>query len=135
MGAEASMGSVLVGHAHQRLSEGLRGWLQASFEGVFMVADAASLIAGAHRLQPQLVVVDLALAEGRLAPLLAELQRRAPGCRTLVLSDYDDARVDASILSAGADRVVHTASLATELLAAVNAVLEGWRFGSPPGAH
>ena len=68
---------MLVGHAHQRLSEGLRAWLLASFEGVFMVADRPSLIDGAHKLQPALLVVDLALAEGDLAGLAAKLRRAA----------------------------------------------------------
>lgn len=126
---------VLLGHAHQRLSEGLRACLQASFDGVFVVADTASLIVGARKLQPQLVVLDLALAEGRLADLMAELQRGAPRSRTLVLSDHEDVGVDASIRSAGADGVVHKVSLATELMPAVDAVLEGWRDDRPRGAH
>ena len=124
-------GGVLVGHAHQRLSEGLRGWLQASFNGVYMVADRASLIEGAHRLQPVLVVADLALAEGDVAALLAELHRAAPHSPALLLSDYDDARVDAAALAAGAAGVVHKSSLAADLSAAVEAVLAGGRFGSP----
>ena len=128
-------GGVLVGHAHQRLSDGLRGWLQASFDGVYMVGDRASLVEGAQRLQPLLVVVDLALAEGNLAALLAELQAQAPASRTLLLSDYDDARVDAAALAAGAAGVVHKSSLGTDLLAAVEAVLAGRPFTSPPGAH
>ena len=68
---------MLVGHAHQRLSEGLHAWLLASFEGVFMIADRPSLIDGAHKLQPALLVVDLALAEGDLAGLAAKLRRAA----------------------------------------------------------
>ena len=95
-------GGVLVGHAHQRLSEGLRGWLQASFDGVYMVADRSSLIEGAHRLQPQLLVVDLAFADGNVAALLAELHRQAPHSPALLLSDYDDASIDAAALAAGA---------------------------------
>ncbi|HMN76134.1 MAG TPA: response regulator [Burkholderiaceae bacterium] len=126
-------GGVLVGHAHQRLSEGLRGWLQASFDGVYMVADRTSLIEGAHRLQPVLVVVDLALAEGNVAALLAELQREAPHSPTLLLSDYNDARVDAAALAAGAAGVLHKSSLAADLSAAVEAVLAGRPFTSPPG--
>ena len=126
---------MLVGPTHQRLSEGLRGWLSASFNGVFMVADQPSLIEGAHKLQPALVVVDLALAEGNLAPLLAELRRHAPASRMLLLSDYDDPGVDEAALSAGADGVVHKASVATDLCAAVDAVLAGRQFTSPSGAH
>jgi DNA-binding NarL/FixJ family response regulator len=132
---KAHAGGVLVGHAHQRLSDGLRGWLQASFDGVYMVADRTSLVEGAQRLQPLLVVVDLALAEGNLAALLAELQAQAPASRTLLLSDYDDARIDAAALAAGAAGVVHKSSLGADLSAAVEAVLAGRSFTSPPGAH
>jgi DNA-binding NarL/FixJ family response regulator len=125
-------GGVLVGHAHQRLSEGLRHWLQASFEVVYMVGDRASLVEGAGNLQPVLMVVDLALAEGDLASLVAELHALAPASRMLLLSDYDDAGADAAALSAGADGVVHKATLAAELSAAVEAVLEGRRYTSAP---
>ena len=124
-------GGVLVGHAHQRLSEGLRGWLQASFDGVYMVADRSSLIEGAHRLQPALLVVDLAFAEGDVAALLAELQSQAPHSPALLLSDYDDASIDAAALAAGAAGVVHKSSLAAELLPAVEAALAGRRFLAP----
>ena len=124
------VGGVLVGHPHQRLSEGLRGGLQASFDGVFMVADRSSLIDGAQRLQPALLVVDLSLAEGDVAALLAELRNQAPHSPTLLLSDYDDARIDAAALAAGAAGVVHKASLADELLPAVEAVLAGRRFSA-----
>jgi DNA-binding NarL/FixJ family response regulator len=128
-------GGVLVGHPHQRLSEGLRGWLQASFEGVFMVADRASLIEGAHRLLPALMVVDLAFAEGDLASLLAELRSRSPHSCVLLLTDYDDARVDAAALAAGAAGVVHKSTLAADLSTAVEAVLAGRPFTSALGAQ
>ncbi|MCU0923001.1 MAG: response regulator [Burkholderiaceae bacterium] len=134
MAAGASARCVLVAQGHPRLSEGLRGWLQASFDGVFMVADRASLLEGVQRLQPALVVVDLALAEGRLAELLAHLQQQAPHSRTLLLSDYDDPRADAAALAAGAAAVVHKSALAHELSPAVDAVLAGRRFSPTEGS-
>lgn len=123
-------GCVLLGQSHQRLSEGLRGWLQASFERVFIVADRASLLDGAKHLKPALVIVDLALAEGRLDSMLAELQQQAPGSPTLLLSDYDDVRADAAALAAGAAGVVHKSSVASDLSSAVDAVLAGRHFTS-----
>jgi DNA-binding NarL/FixJ family response regulator len=133
MPADPLRGCVLVAHGHQRLSEGLRGWLQASFEGVFVVADQSSLIEGAHKLQPALLVIDLALAGGELPTLLATLRTQAPRSRMLLLSEHDNPRADASILSAGADGVVHQATLAADLSSAVDAVLAGRRFTSAPG--
>jgi two-component system NarL family response regulator len=127
-------GGVLVGHAHQRLSEGLRQWLQASFEVAYMVGDRASLCEGAQRLQPALMVVDLALAGGDLAGLSAELHCRAPSSRLLLLSDYDDAGADAAALSAGVDGVVHKSRLPAELSEAIDTVLAGHRYVSTPGA-
>jgi DNA-binding NarL/FixJ family response regulator len=131
MGTPTLMGCALVGHEHQRLTEGLRRWLLDRFDSVFMVADAASLTAGASKLQPRLVVLDLSLAAGRLAPLLSELRQLAPHSRVLVLSDHDDTRVDWLILSDGADGVVHKTALASDLSPAVDAVLAGRRFGAP----
>jgi DNA-binding NarL/FixJ family response regulator len=120
-------GCVIVAQPGPRLSDGLRGWLQCSFEAVFVVADRPSLLAGAQHLQPALVLLDLTLAEGRLGVLLGELQQRAPASRTLVLSDHDDAAIDAATLAAGASGVVHKATLAAELWPAVDAVLAGRR--------
>lgn len=116
-------GCAIVAQPGARLSDGLRGWLQSSFDAVFVVADCASLLAGAQRLQPALVLLDLTLAEGRLGALLGELQQRAPASRTLVLSDHDDAAIDAATLAAGASGVVHKATLAAELWPAIDAVL------------
>lgn len=131
----ANAGSVLIGHAQRRLSEGLRDLLQASFDGVFMVADRPSLIEGASRLQPALIVFDLSFAAGNLRALVADLHRKSPASRTLLLSGHDDPTTDAAMLSAGADGVVHHASLATDIPNAVDAVLAGRRYPSPSDAN
>jgi DNA-binding NarL/FixJ family response regulator len=131
----ANAGSVLIGHAQRRLSEGLRDLLQSSFEGVFMVADRPSLIEGASRLRPVLIVFDLSLAAGDLHALVADLHRESPDSRTLLLSDHVDPLVDTAMLSAGADGVVHHVSLAAEIPIAVDAVMAGRRYTSPSGAH
>jgi len=118
-------GCALVAQPSPRLSEGLRDWLQTWFEVVIGVADRPSLIEAAHKLQPALVLVDVALAEGDLPALLDTLRRRAPLAFTLLLSDYDERSVDAVALSAGADAIVHKNALPGELGAAVEAMLDG----------
>ena len=80
------------------------------------------------------MLVDLALAAGRLEALLAELRSLAPHSRALVLSDHDDARADAAALAAGAADVVHKATLAADLGGAVERALANLP-GPPPGAR
>jgi hypothetical protein len=92
-------GSASVGHAHHGCPRGCAGLLQASFDGVFLVADRPSLIEGAGKLQPTPVVADLALAEserlysgrsrtmnhGRFAGLLRQAPPALPFPRARVL--------------------------------------------------
>ena len=126
---------VLLADRHHGLSEGVRGLLETTFSGVFMVADEASLMEGASRLRPSLVVVDLSLAHGDVAAMLDSLHRRAPDAKVLLLSVHDEPSVTATVLAAGADGVVLTRAIATDLLPAVDAVLAGQRYVSPAVAH
>jgi DNA-binding NarL/FixJ family response regulator len=127
-----SVGRVLVGHPHQRLSEGLRDWLQASFAGVFIVADRSSLLDGALKLQPALVIVDRTLAAGDVGGMLDELHRGAPASRILLISGSQVSDADLAALSPGRDGIAHTDALVRDLSAAVDAVLAGRDFVAPP---
>lgn len=121
---------VLLADRHHRLSEGVRGLLETEFGGVFMVADQASLIAGAQRLSPVLVVVDVALAEGDVAELLRSIHDRAPAAKVLLLSVHDEPSVASAAIAAGADGLVLKRSIATDLMPAVDALLAGRRYVS-----
>lgn len=125
------MQCVLLGERHHGLSDGVRGLLDTAFDAVFMVADEGSLMEGAVRLQPTLVVVDLALAQGDLACLLDGLHKHAPSAKVLLLSVHDESEVVAAAVAAGADGVVLKRNIATELLPAIDALLAGQRFPSP----
>jgi DNA-binding NarL/FixJ family response regulator len=72
---------VLLADSHHRLTEGVRRLLETAFETVIMVADEASLLEGARRVQPDMAVVDLSLALERLPQdltALAPASRRPP---------------------------------------------------------
>ena len=105
--------------------------LETTFDKVFMVADQGSLMEGAERLRPQVIVVDLSLAQGDSASFLRRLRERAPTAKLLLLSVHDEPTVTSSVLTAGADGVVLTRSIATDLLPAVDAILAGQRYVSP----
>lgn len=129
------MQCVLLGERHHGLSDGVRGLLDASFGAVFMVADETSLVEGAARLQPTLVVVDLALAKGDLPNLIEVVRRQAPSAKVLLLSVHDDSSVAADAIAAGADGLVLKREIGTELLVAVDEILAGRRYLSPAVEH
>jgi two-component system secretion response regulator SsrB len=133
--SEQLAGCVLLADRHHGLSEGIRSLLETTFSSVFMVANEASLIEGAGRLQPAVVVVDLSLAAGDMFGLVRKLRVRAPGAKVLLLSVHDEPTVARSAAAAGADGVVLKRAIATELLPAVDAILAGQRYVSPAEAR
>jgi DNA-binding NarL/FixJ family response regulator len=116
---------VLLADRHHGLSEGIRGLLESEFEAVVMVADETSLIESAVKLEPRIVVADLALARGESFGWLRRLLARCPGSRVVVLSAHDDSTVMQAALAAGAAGFVLKREIATRLLPTIEAVLAG----------
>ncbi len=116
---------VLLADRHHGFTEGVRGLLETTFDAVVMVADEASLLESAARLQPTLAVVDLSLARADNLRWLGELRARCPRLKLIVLSVHDETSVRDATLRAGADAFVTKRAIATDLLSAVDAVLAG----------
>jgi DNA-binding NarL/FixJ family response regulator len=114
---------VLLAERHHGLSDGVRGLLETAFSAVFMVADVTSLLEGAARIRPQLVVVDASLAGGDLPGLLQALREVAPETKVVLLSVHEAADVVTTGLSSGADSIVQKHSIATDLLPAIDALM------------
>jgi DNA-binding NarL/FixJ family response regulator len=125
---------VLLADRHPGLMEGLRGLLETTFEAVVMVADEVSLIESATRLEVALAVVDLSLTRGGGLAMVRRLRARCPEMKLIVVSDLDDATVSRSALEAGANGFVLKRAIATDMLAAVDAVLAGQLYVSPKAA-
>jgi DNA-binding NarL/FixJ family response regulator len=123
--------SVLVADPHHGVSEGVRGLLATSFRAVVMVADEVSLFESAGRLQSDLAVVDLSLSRGGGLELVRRLRASFPTMKLIVVSVHDHASLSRSVLDAGADGFVTKRAIATDLLAAADAVLAGVRYVSP----
>lgn len=116
---------VLLADRHHGLTEGVRGLLETAFGTVVMVADEASLLDGANRIQPDVAVVDLSLARDAGLGWLHALRQRCPDLKVIVLSVHDEQSVRRAALEAGADAFVLKRAIATELLTAVDAVRAG----------
>jgi DNA-binding NarL/FixJ family response regulator len=122
---------VLLADKHHGLIEGVRGLLETTFGTVFMVGDEASLIDGVERLEPSVIVVDLAIAGGNWLHLLRTLRERSPTSKVIVLSMYDELSVVRAALGAGANGFVLKRTIATDMLDAIDAVLGDKSYISP----
>jgi len=117
-----SLSCVLLADRHHGLSEGVRGLLSTAFGSVVMVADEASLIEGACRLQPDVAIVDLSLARDSNLNWLQALRESCPGLKVIVLSVHDEQSVRDAVMRAGADAFVLKRAIATDLLGVVDAL-------------
>ena len=122
---------VLLADPHHGLSEGVRNLLAATFEAVVMVADEVSLFESAGRLQSDLAVVDLALSRGNGLDLVRRLRGRFPDMKLIIISVHDASVLSRSVMEAGANGFVAKRAIATDLLAATDAVLAGQPYVSP----
>lgn len=93
-----------------------------------MVSDDRSLCDSARRLQPRVVVVDVALAQGDICGLIRRLRSSASGSKVILLGAHIEAAIVAAAKEAGADAMVNKRAIASDLLRAVDAVLRDEPF-------
>ena len=123
---------VLLADRHHGLTEGVCGLLRTAFDAVVMVADEASLLESAKRLQPVVAVVDLSLAPGGSLQWLKQLRSLCPSVKLILLSVHDEPSVRRLAMESGADGFVLKRAIATDLLPTVDDVL-GRKSCSPAG--
>jgi two-component system secretion response regulator SsrB len=123
--SEKPLSCVLLADRHHGLTEGVRSLLETAFGSVVMVADEASLLDGAGRLQPDVAVVDLSLARDSGLGWLRVVRERCPNLKVIVLSVHDEQAVRRAALAAGADAFVLKRAIASDLLPAVEQVRGG----------
>jgi DNA-binding NarL/FixJ family response regulator len=130
---------VLLADAHPNMLEAVRGLLTGRFAATVMVADEPSLLEAVGRMEPDLVVVDLSLPVLGGVNAVRSLLSRYPSLRVIVLSVHDEQPALAQALGAGAAGFVLKRTAASDLTAAVDAVLRGETYvsavpGRRPGA-
>jgi len=115
---------------HAILRDGLKSLLDLESDVVIVGAFECfeSSLEGIRLLQPDVVVLDLALPRGSGIDLLDEIPRLSPGSRKLVLTGNDDEVVIRAALGAGADGYVLKDASRAELLLAIRTVSSGQRF-------
>jgi len=78
-----------------------------------------------------LIVVDLSLSRGRGIEMVRRLRARCPDAGLIVVSVLDEPNVCRTVIDAGANGFMLKRMIATDLLAAVDAVRAGNVYVSP----
>jgi DNA-binding NarL/FixJ family response regulator len=117
---------VLVVDDHPMVREGLRSMLDGSeIEIVTEAGTAAAAVEAAERDRPDVILLDIELADGDGLSVLAEIKDRMPGARVLIVTMHDESRLVRQAIAAGAAGYVLKGVSRRELLAAIRAVRDG----------
>ena len=121
---------ILLVEDHAILREGLCALLEMEpdLKVVGDAADVDSALAAMERLQPQLVITDLALAGRSGITVINELRSRNVGARVLVLTAHNTEEYIRAALNAGAHGYVLKDSGRADLLQAIRVVVNGGQY-------
>ena len=124
-------GKVLLADKHQNMLAGVRILLESQFDKVFMVADEASLMEAAEKIEPDLIVADLSLPVTKEINIARRLNKTFPGIKLIILSVHDDLTAINECLEAGAAGFVLKRTAVNDLVPAIEAVLHNTPYISP----
>jgi DNA-binding NarL/FixJ family response regulator len=122
---------ILLADDHTLMVEALTHLLQADFDVVGTVSDGRALLKAAAELEPEVVVVDIAM------PLLngldagEQLKARHPHIKVIYLTQNREPRIAAEALRRKASGYLLKDSAASELKAAIREALQGRCYVSP----
>jgi DNA-binding NarL/FixJ family response regulator len=105
--------------------------LEGEFEIVGTVANGLDLLVTAARLDPDVVVLDITMPGLDGIEAARRLQRAGCRAKLVFLTVHDDPDYVRAAMDAGGAAYVAKPRLASDLIPAVHAALEGRRFVSP----
>jgi DNA-binding NarL/FixJ family response regulator len=128
---------VLIVDDHAILREGVRALLasQADIEVVGEASDGQEAISAVERLDPDVVLMDIAMPGLGGIETSLELKKQGRRARILILSQYDDREYVRRLLKAGVAGYVLKKSAGSELAGAIRAVHHGGMVLDPAVAR
>jgi DNA-binding NarL/FixJ family response regulator len=122
---------VLLADDHRLLREAFARLLEPSCEVVGAVADGRALLKAAPALQPDIVVLDIAMPLLNGLDAARQLKRLMPEVKLIFLTVSEDPDAAAEAFRAGASGYLLKNSAASELLQAIQDVYRGRSFVTP----
>jgi DNA-binding NarL/FixJ family response regulator len=124
--------SVLLADDHPVFRQGLRALLERErFDVIGEASDGLEAIVMAERLQPQIVVIDLAMPALNGIDAVREIVKRAPRAKAILLTMYTEEHHVLEALRAGVKGCVSKTQAAEHLLQAIKDVSGGGVYLSP----
>lgn len=122
---------VLLADDHTLVLEGLRRLLDDQCELVGMVEDGRTLLDAAPRLVPDIILLDISMPLLNGLDAARRLRTLVPRSRIIILTMHADPTYASEAFEAGAAGYLLKRSAASELAAAIAAVLAGRRYLTP----
>jgi DNA-binding NarL/FixJ family response regulator len=122
---------VLLADDHLIMVDGLKSLLEDRFEVVGTVGDGRALVEAAARLQPDIVVLDIAMPELNGLDAARQLKRAVPRAKLIFLTVNKDPYIVREAFRAGASAFLLKQAAALELTAAIDQVLKGGSYVTP----
>ncbi|MCA1564409.1 MAG: response regulator transcription factor [Acidobacteria bacterium] len=124
---------IMLADDHETVREGLKLLVNAQedMEVVCEASDGLEAVAGAQRLLPDLLVMDISMPKLNGLKATAKLREVCPQVRVLTLSRHADDGYIRELLRAGACGYVLKQSASSELIHAIRAVASGGKYIDP----
>ena len=122
---------VLRADDHLIMVEGLKSLLEPRCEAVGTVGDGRALVEAAAKLQPDIVVLDIAMPELNGLDAARQLKRTMPRVKLIFLTVNKDPYIVGEAFRAGASAFLLKQAAALELTDAIDQVLKGSSYVTP----
>ena len=115
----------LIADDHKLLADALKGIVEPRCEVVGTVGNGRELLRSAARLQPDLIVLDIAMPELNGLDAARQLKASMPDVKIIFMTMNEDPYLVAEAFRAGASAFLHKQGAAIELTQAIEQVLRG----------
>jgi DNA-binding NarL/FixJ family response regulator len=122
---------LLIADDHAIFAEALKIYLERAYKVVGMVPDGRALIEEALRLRPEVIVADVAMPILNGLDAVRRIKELTPNVKFIFLTMQVDPNLAAAALELGPIAFVLKSSTGTELLRAIDLVLQGKSYLSP----
>jgi DNA-binding NarL/FixJ family response regulator len=126
---------VLLADDHKMLTDALKRILEPRCEVVATVSDGRALLEAAGNLQPDIVVLDIAMPRLNGFDAARQLKAEMPRLKLIFMTMHEDPYLVGQAFRAGGSAFLLKEAAASELTDAIDAVLKGGSYVTPSAAE